>query len=59
MNKIQEAFAGYKTYILAAFLLVAEVVNITESYDVDITAIRAVVVPLVIATVSAKLNRNS
>ena len=58
MNRIQEAFEGYKTYVLLTFLVVAEVVSVFAFADIDIVAIRAIVLPLVGLTVNAKLNRD-
>lgn len=57
MTRLIERLEGYKTYILAGLWFVAEIANVGGFLPVDIIAIRATVLPLLTATVNAKLNR--
>ena len=57
MDRLREKLEGYKTYILLALLIIAEVANLGGFLPVDIVAIRVIVLPLIGGTVNAKLNR--
>ena len=57
MEKIRYMLEGYKTYIVVAFWLLAEIVNFAGFLPVDVAAIRVIVLPMLGLTVNAKLNR--
>jgi len=60
LENIQARLQGYKTYILCALWLVAEIAAYFGWITQDIVvSLRAVVFPLLGITVTAKLNRNS